>query len=118
MERPQIRVVKSQETESKEVSVDSYEAQQLLWKYGHSIKEPEINQVEPTQDNGMTFEEMVKIEQKKRELESIKKMKKDYGPKPITFSDSNYSSDVKYGQDDESGINFRIEITTDMKLPK
>lgn len=114
-ERPTVVIIQHQEVETQEVKVDAYEAQSLLAKYGHSINEP---QAQPIEDDGLTFEELVKRERSKNEANAIRKVKKDYGPKPITFSGSNYSSDVKYQSDDELGINFRIEITTNMNLPK
>jgi hypothetical protein len=41
------------------------------------------------------------------------------GPKPITFDGrGGYYSETKWDTDDESGLGFSVQITTDMKLPK
>lgn len=41
------------------------------------------------------------------------------GPKPTTFDGNRgYDSEVKYSSDDDTGFGFKIEITTDMKLPR
>jgi hypothetical protein len=41
------------------------------------------------------------------------------GPKPTTFDPNRgYESEVKWSSDDELGFGFKIEIVTDMNLPK
>jgi len=48
----------------------------------------------------------------------MRRQQQNNGIRPITFNGQNgYDSEIKYGSDD-SGFGFRIEITTDMKLPK
>jgi hypothetical protein len=118
MDRPQIRLVQAQSEESKEIQIDSYEAQELLKKYAYTYKEPEIQQPIQQVDNGLTYEQMLELDRKKKEALAVNRIKRDDSPKPITFSGDNYTSDVKYGHDSDSGFSFRIEITTDMKLPK
>lgn len=120
MERPQVRQIEGQRVEA-EKEVTGWEAEQLLRKYGYGNSQhstfPE-KQIEP-QNQGLTFEEMCRIEQEKKQIENQKKSQQMWGPKPITFSGNNgYSSEVKYSQDDELGFGFKIEITSDMKIPK
>ena len=41
------------------------------------------------------------------------------GTIPITFNGQDgYDSEIRYGSDSDSGYGFKIEITTDMKLPR
>jgi uncharacterized protein YkuJ len=41
------------------------------------------------------------------------------GPKPITFnSQGGYTTEVKYSTDDDTGFGFKIEVTSDMNLPR
>ena len=120
-QRPQIRVVQDQHVES-EREITGYEAEEILRKYGYTDPQRySTRQEEPEQppvDNGLSFEQMVAQQEAKRKEEEMRRQQRMNGPKPITFSgNSGYDSEVKYGSDD-SGFGFRIEITTDMKLPK
>jgi hypothetical protein len=119
MERPQARVIDQQHVES-EREVTGWEAEQILRKYGHqpqqysSIPEPEHPQ-EPPQ----TFEEMLAQEEQKRKEELLRRQQKMSGPNPITFNGNNgYDSEVKYSTDEDTGFGFKIEISSDMKIPK
>jgi hypothetical protein len=117
MYRAQIRQVEGQRVES-EREVTGHEAEELLRKYGYTqdFREPET---QPIQRKALTFEEMVKQEEEKRAAEELRKQKKLNGPKPKTFDGTNgYDSEVKWGSDDDLGFGFKIEISTDMKLPK
>jgi len=117
MQRPEIRQVDHQRVEN-EREVTGWEAEEILRKYGHSVQQstrPE--EVNPS--NNLTFEEMLRQEEMKRKSEEQSRMAKLYGPKPTTFGSQNgYDSEIKWGQDEESGFGFKIEIVTDMKLPK
>jgi hypothetical protein len=73
--------------------------------------------VEQPINNELTFEEMMRLENEKTQREESLRTAKINGPKPITFNGGNgYDSEVKYGAED--GFGFKIEISTDMKLPK
>ena len=62
---------------------------------------------------------MIAQEEANRKREEMRKRQIQNGPKPTTFNgDNGYDSEVKYGTDDDTGFNFKIEITTDMKIPK
>ena len=61
---------------------------------------------------------MVAQEEAKKKAEQDR-IKAQNGPKPITFEGQDgYESHTKYGSDDELGFGFKIEISTDMKIPK
>jgi hypothetical protein len=119
MERPQARIIDQQHVES-EREITGWEAEQILRKYGH---EPQHHSsipqqpVDPTQN--MTFEELLALEEQKRKNEESKRRQMLNGPKPITFNGhSGYDSEVRYSQDEDTGFGFKIEISSDMKLPK
>jgi hypothetical protein len=119
MQRPEIRIIQNQEEQTKPANIDSWEAEQLLRKYGHQPQQFS-NREEPKQvDNGLTFEQMVAQEEAKKKEEELRKKQRMNGPKPTTFDgNKGYDSEVKYSSDDDTGFGFKIEITTDMKLPK
>ncbi len=120
MERPQIRQIENQRVES-EREITGYEADEILKKYGYGAQQfssiPDNNTVQyqpPT-----TFEEMVRIEEEKRKNELLRKKQQMSGPNPITFDSQNgYDSEVKYSSDSDTGFNFKIEIVSDMKIPR
>jgi hypothetical protein len=114
-----IRQIEGQRVEEREVT--GSEAEELLRKYGYGQNQRFSTYQEPDQpvQPALTFEEMVRQEEEKRKAEEQRKMAKLNGPQPITFSgNGGWESEVKYGSDDEMGFGFKIEITTDMKLPK
>lgn len=118
-ERPQIRIVQDQSVESTR-EITGTEAEELLRKYGYA--QPQQFSTRPeeniTQQPSLTFEEMVARQEAKQKEEIIRKQQQLNGPKPITFNGNNgYDSETRWGND-ESGFGFKIEITTDMKLPK
>jgi hypothetical protein len=119
MERPQVRQVETQHVES-EREVTGWEAEELLRKYGYTEEySTRIEQPKQEPVNNLTFEEMIAKEQAKRKMEEELKRQKMYAPKPITFDGRNgYDTKTTYGSDEDSGLSFKIEISTDMKLPK
>ena len=119
MQRPEIRIIQNQEEQTKPAHIDSWEAEQLLRKYGHQPQQFSTREESQQIDNGLTFEQMVAQEESKRKEEELRKQQRMNGPKPTTFDGSRgYDSEVKYSSDDDTGFGFKIEITTDMKLPK
>lgn len=117
MNRPQVRQIEGQRVES-EREVTGWEAEELLRKYGYTEDYRQTQQSQP-QKKALTFEEMVKQEEEKRKAEEAERLRKRNAPKPKTFDGSNgYDSEVKWGSDDDLGFGFKIEISTDMKLPK
>jgi hypothetical protein len=119
MERPQVRIIQSQEEHTQPANIDSWEAEQLLRKYGHQPQQFFTQQSQPTQQPGLTFEEMVAQNEAKLREEEMRRQQRMYGTKPTTFDGRNgYDSEVKYTSDDDTGFGFKIEITSDMKIPK
>lgn len=119
MERPTVRLIEDQQVEST-TEVTGWEAEQLLRKYGHqpqqfSTRQEEVQQPEQP---GYTFEEMV-LQQEAREKElKMRRQQQINGPKPITFGGQNYDTETRYESDEDTGFGFKIQIVTDMKLPK
>lgn len=120
MNRPEVRIIQSQQEQTQPANIDSWEAEQLLRKYGHQPQQFSTRE-EPQQpvDNGLTFEEMVAREEAKLKEEEMRRQQRMNGPRPTTFNGSRgYDSEVKYSSDEDTGFGFKIEITTDMKIPK
>jgi hypothetical protein len=120
MNRPEVRVVQNQQIETNNnPNIDSWEAEQLLRKYGHQSSSNNTNIPETNVDNGLTFEEMVAQEEMRLKNEKMKRDQQMRGPKPISFDGRNgYYSETTYGSDSDSGFSFKIEITSDMNIPK
>ena len=122
MEMPTVRFVQQQEVSNNtDVNIDSWEAEQLRRKYGHKAEYTStFQQPKPELDsNELTFEEMVakQAEIDRREKNRIRAMQNS--PKPKTFNGENgYRSEVKYTSDVDTGFGFKIEVTTDMNLPR
>lgn len=114
-----IRQIEGQRVEN-EREITGSEAEEILRKYGQGENKHFSTKIEEVQINpSQTFEEMVKVEELKRKRENDIRDAKTNGPKPITFGSTNgYESEIKYGSDDELGFGFKIEISTDMKIPK
>lgn len=120
MNRPEVRVIQSQEETTQPLNIDNWEAEQLLRKYGHQSSQfstrPE--NFEPPKRE-LTFEEMLAQEEKKKRGEELRRQAQMFGPKPTTFDGRRgYDSETKFSSDEDTGFGFKIEITTDMKLPK
>ena len=118
--KPIVRIIQSQEENTQPANIDSWEAEQLLRKYGHQPQQFSTHQ-EPQKpvDNGLTFEQMVAQEESRLKEEEMRRQHRMHGPRPTTFDGRNgYDSEVKYTSDDDTGFGFKIEITTDMKIPR
>jgi hypothetical protein len=121
MERPQVTVIEFQSEESKPANIPSWEAEQLLRKYGHQPEQFTTRQQEVPQnvDNGLTLDQMIAQQEAEERNNQMRRQQQMTGPKPVTFSgDRGYDSEVRYTSDDDSGFGFKIEITTDMQLPR
>jgi hypothetical protein len=119
MNRPQVRMIQPQTEENNTREVSGWEAEQLLRKYGQEQSFSTRPQVQEPVQQGLTFDQMIAQEEAKLKREQLRRQQQIMGPKPITFNGQNgYDSEVRYGSDDDSGFGFKIEITTDMNLPK
>jgi hypothetical protein len=117
--KPDIRIVQQQEEHINDVSVSGWEAEQLLRKYGYGESSSSTIPAQDNPVNGMTFEEMVAQEEARLEMERAKRKQQMGGPRPITFDGRDgYHSSTSYGTDDDTGFGFKIEITSDMPIPK
>jgi len=108
--RPEVRIIDPQSEEIKPMEIPTSETEALLAKYGYS-KSPQVshNPIKNPHEEE-TFEEMVKREEEKKLRQA--------NPSPKSFNSDGYTSDVKWGSDSETGLNFKIEVVTNMKLPK
>lgn len=121
MQRPEVRLIQSQQVETNETpNIDSWEAEQLLRKYGHQNTQYSTHQEQPTPvDNGLTFDQMIEQEEAKIKNEEIRRKQQMNAPKPISFDgNGGYYTETKYGSDDDSGYGFKIQVTSDMPIPK
>lgn len=121
MERPQVRMIEPQSEESRPANIPSWEAEQLLRKYGHQPEQFTTRQQEVPQnvDNGLTLDQMIAQQEAEERNNQMRRQQQMTGPKPVTFNgDRGYDSEVRYTSDDDSGFGFKIEITTDMQLPR
>jgi hypothetical protein len=121
MERPQVRMIEFQSEETKPANIPSWEAEQLLRKYGHQPEQFTTRQEVPAPPPppGLTFEEMIAQQEAEERNNQMRRQQQMSGPKPKTFDGGRgYDSEVRYTSDDDSGFGFKIEITTDMQLPR
>jgi hypothetical protein len=120
MNRPEVRIIEPQSEESRPVEVSGWEAEQLLRKYGHQDQSFSTRpQVQQPEQPGLTFDQMIAQEEASLKQEQLRKHQQMMAPKPVTFNGRNgYDSEVRYGSDSDSGFGFKIEIATDMNLPK
>ena len=119
MEKPQSRIVQQQEVESTR-EVTGWEAEQLMRKYGHEPQHFSTHQQpQQSEQSGLSFEEMVAKHESKLKEEEMRRHQQIHGPKPTTFDGRNgYDSEIKYTSDSDTGFGFKIEITSDMKIPR
>jgi hypothetical protein len=119
MARAEIRIIDGQSEEKIEPNISSWEQEQLLRKYGYSTTtQPTNHSVTKSDPNGeMSYEELCRIEDQRIERERQERQRKMYGPKPTSF-DGNYDSNTSYSGDPDSGFSFRVDIVSDMKIPK
>jgi hypothetical protein len=110
--KPEIRIIQNQTEEIKPAEISQNEAEMLLAKYG--FKSPIQQQ---TNNNNLSFEEMIRLEEQKNKQRLQEQMMKANGPKPLTFG-GNYDSDTIYGTDGDSGYTFKVNIVSDMPIPK
>jgi len=119
MKRPDVRLIQDQQIENNDSpNIDSWEAEQLLRKYGYSSANSPSERIPvPDPNADLTFEEMVALQQS-REKAASAKIAQQSGPKPITFDGKNgYHTETRYGSDEDSGYGFKIQITSDMPIP-
>ena len=122
MQRPEVRIVQGQEEQiNNNPQIDSWEAEQLMRKYGYqntsySTNEPEL---ESKPMNELTFEEMIRQAEEQEIYDRLRREQQMNGPKPISFDGRNgYHTQTTYETDSDTGFGFKIQITSDMNIPK
>ncbi len=115
MNRPEVRIIQDQQEEIKPADISQNERDMILAKYGYTT--PQTNYLEQPVDSGLTFEEMIRQEELKNQQRLQEQFKKANGPKPYTFG-GNYDTDTIYGTDGDSGFTFKVNIVSDMPIPK
>lgn len=121
MQRPEVRIVQGQEEHiNNNPQIDSWEAEQLMRKYGYQNTSYSSNeQPQPVEQPELTFEEMVRQAEEKEIYDRLRKEQQVNGPKPISFDGRNgYHTQTTYETDSDTGFGFKIEITSDMNIPK
>ena len=114
MNRPEIRIIQDQQEEIKPADISQNEMDMLLAKYGYKTQP---NYTEPTQATGLSFEEMIRQEELKNQQRNYDQMMKAKSQKPYTFG-GNYDSETIYGTDGDTGFTFKVNIVSDMPIPK
>lgn len=122
MQRPEVRIVQGQEEQiNNNPQIDSWEAEQLMRKYGYentsySTNEP-MSESKPM--NELTFEEMIRQAEEQEIYDRLRREQQMNGPKPISFDGRNgYHTQTTYETDSDTGFGFKIQITSDMNIPK
>lgn len=118
MNRPDVRMVQNQEEISNR-EITGSEADAILAKYGYGNAQYTTRvENQPTETKvELSFEDMLRQQEEKKLQEERDRIAKLNSPQPITFNGNNgYDSEVKYTGSGDFG--FKIQITTDMKLPK
>jgi hypothetical protein len=115
MNRPEVRIIQDQQEEIKPADISQNERDMILARYGYPTQQ--TNYLEQPVDSGLTFEEMIRQEELKNQQRLQEQLKKANGPKPYTFG-GNYDTDTIYGTDGDSGFTFKVNIVSDMPIPK
>ena len=122
MQRPEVRIVQGQEEQiNNNPQIDSWEAEQLMRKYGYQNTSYSMNDTIPESNpmSELTFEEMVRQAEEKEIYDRLRKEQELNGPKPISFDGRNgYHTQTTYETDSDTGFGFKIQITSDMNIPK
>lgn len=116
MNRPEIRVISSQEESISSPDVSQSEVEKLLAKYGYNqttYVEPINNN--PVVTNHQTFEDMLReqeLDKQRKQMENYNRMNR---PRSISFDDKSVKyTETKYS--DVDGLGLKIQIVTDMKI--
>lgn len=115
--RAQVRIIDQQSDEVKPADIQEWEKEQLLRKYGFTQEQPKHQPNQYRDPKGdMSYEKLCRIEDQRYERERQERIRKMNAPRPTTFG-GDYDSNVSYSQD-ESGFAFKVDIVSDMKIPK
>jgi hypothetical protein len=123
MNRPEVRVIETQQEEIKPIEVNNWEKQQLLVKYGY-INQPTYQQpvrsFDPTSD--LSYQQMMEIEDRRYQEELLRRHQEVLNrPKTYTIDqDQVRYNEMKWSNMDLGGQDFGIEvqIVSDMKFTR
>ena len=117
--KPEVKIIQDQQTEINESpQISSWEAEQLMRKYGYSNPTDTQNTIEK-EEQGLTFEEMIAREEAKLRNERVQNTNKSKSTGPVSFDGrGGFYTETRYGADDESGYGFKVQVTSDMPIPK
>ncbi len=122
MQKPEVRVIQFQdETTSKDVDMNSYEAQQLLMKYKANKGKAIVPVDPPTPEpkNQLTFDEMIALQDRKTKNEkqrALNKKQEDLNRPRMTDGRKAQYYDNIYSSVEGTDIGFNIQISSDMKF--
>lgn len=112
--KPEVRIIQAQEETVAPAQISSWEAEQLMRKYGYSTQN-EAPEDQPA-SSGMTFEEMVAQENARLNNE---RMRHQQVPRPASFDGrGGLHTETRYSSDEDTGFSFNVQITSDMPIPK
>lgn len=117
--RAQVRIIDQQTDEVRPADIQEWEKEQLLRKYGYKPQSDTYTQTQhaPNDPKGdMSYAELCRLEDQRIERERQEKIRKMNAPRPATFG-GDYDSNTSYSQDD-SGFAFKVDIVSDMKIPR
>ena len=87
MNKPEVRIIQNQEEQTQPANIDSWEAEQLLRKYGHQPQQFSTREEKVSNPNqNLTFEQMVAQNEAKLKEEELRRQQRMNGPKPSTYS--------------------------------
>jgi hypothetical protein len=115
MQKPEVRVIQAQSEEVKPADVTSSEAEYLLYKYGFK-KEPVQQPVQQNPNSELTFDQLMEIE-RRREMDNKKRNNQNQQQRRNNglYTETKWK-DVEL--DDNNTFGIKIEIVSDMKIPK
>lgn len=122
MIRPEVRVVQSQEIETKQVEVSQSEADALLAKYGYKQQYVAPEQTYQDPNANLSFDEMVRRQEAKDAEQRARMGRQRNGVKPVSFDPYNMNySETKYTNlevDNTNSFGIKVQIVSDMNIPK
>ncbi len=120
MQRPEVRVIETQSEQTIPIDLEQSEVEKLLAKYGHKSQYNKSFDNDPNQN--LTFDEMIIRQEQKEKDERSRMQQLRNGAKPVSFNNEDLGySETKYTDidiDDQNKFGIKIQIVSDMKLPK
>lgn len=112
-QKPEIRIIQDQQVEATTQEVSSYEASDLLAKYGYTSKQTYHSD---PKKSSQTVEDFYNQHDREIELQRQKELQKRFGPKAYTFDNNN----INYSSSDyrslEDGIGIQVQVVSDMPI--